>query len=132
MTVEEKSMLSSDMPAEIRDIKNYESNKFSVEKKKETSSEAAIISTKNKQPTSNHKQIYFLQIGAFRRKSEAENKKANLALIGFEANISKYQANSGLLYRVRIGPFSQIKRIDQVRLRLADNGIDVAVLQIIS
>ena len=127
--MEDKSIPPSTILAKIQDAKDYASNKFSLKKEREATNEIPSANTKNKQLISNHKRIYFLQIGAFRKEEEAENKKANLALIGFEANISKYQSNSGLLYRVRIGPFSQIKRMDRVLLRLADNSINVAILR---
>lgn len=76
------------------------------------------------------KWAYFLQAGAFRGKADAENMKAKLALLGFEASVSERQADTGTLYRVRIGPFNQMETMNRVRSKLSDNGVDVAVVRI--
>jgi len=73
--------------------------------------------------------IYFLQAGAFRDIDDAENTRAKLALLGFEAAISEKSNDSGLLYRVRIGPFPQIETMNKARAKLIDSGIDVAIVK---
>lgn len=73
--------------------------------------------------------IYFLQAGAFRDIDDAENTRAKLALLGFEAAISEKANDSGLLYRVRIGPFQQIENMNKARAKLIDSGIDVAIVK---
>ena len=75
------------------------------------------------------KWIYFLQAGAFREPSDAENAKAKLALMGFEASISERPSDSGPLYRVRVGPFNQLEIMTRARSKLSDNGVDVAVVR---
>ncbi len=75
------------------------------------------------------KWIYFLQAGAFREPSDAENAKAKLALMGFEASISERPSDSGPLYRVRVGPFNQLEIMTRARTKLSDNGVDVAVVR---
>ncbi|MBC7414924.1 MAG: SPOR domain-containing protein [Herminiimonas sp.] len=75
------------------------------------------------------KWIYFLQAGAFREPSDAENAKAKLALMGFEASISERPSDSGPLYRVRVGPFNQLEVMTRARTKLSDNGVDVAVVR---
>ena len=76
------------------------------------------------------KWAYYLQAGAFRAKADAESMKAKLALLGFEASVSERQADTGTLYRVRIGPFNQMETMNRVRGKLSDNGVDVAVVRI--
>jgi cell division protein FtsN len=73
--------------------------------------------------------IYFLQVGAFRDQAEAENAKARLALMGFEATTSERQADTGSLYRVRIGPFNQLETMNRIRGKLSDNGVNAAVVR---
>lgn len=73
--------------------------------------------------------IYFLQVGAFREQTEAENAKARLALMGFEAKISERQADTGSLYRVRIGPLNQLETMNRIRGKLSDNGVNAAVVR---
>ncbi|HYD78524.1 MAG TPA: SPOR domain-containing protein [Paucimonas sp.] len=80
------------------------------------------------------KYVYYLQAGAFREQADAEGAKAKLALQGFEASISEKPANDGtqggVLYRVRLGPYSQIDAMNRVRGKLAESGLDVAVVRI--
>jgi cell division protein FtsN len=76
------------------------------------------------------KYIYYLQAGAFREVADAENTRAKLALLGFEASVSDYRSNdTGVLHRVRMGPYSQVEAMNKVRSKLSDNGIDVAVVR---
>ncbi len=72
---------------------------------------------------------YHLQAGAFRAMEDAENTRAKLALLGFEAAISEKTSDSGVLYRVRIGPFPQPESMNKARAKLIDNGIDVAIVK---
>lgn len=72
---------------------------------------------------------YHLQAGAFREMTDAENTRAKLALLGFEASISERVNDSGILYRVRIGPFPQPETMNKARAKLIDNGIDVAIVK---
>ena len=73
--------------------------------------------------------IYYLQAGAFREIADAENARAKLALLGFEANVSDRATDTGVLHRVRLGPFNQVETMNKVRSKLSENGIDVAVVR---
>ncbi|MGV7208437.1 SPOR domain-containing protein [Oxalobacteraceae bacterium A2-2] len=75
------------------------------------------------------KYIYYLQAGAFREIADAESVRAKLALIGYEANISDRATDSGVLHRVRIGPFTQVEAMNKVRSKLSENGVDMAVVR---
>ena len=80
------------------------------------------------------KYVYYLQAGAFREQADAEGAKAKLALQGFEASISEKSAGDGTqggtLYRVRLGPYSQLDSMNRVRSKLAESGMDVAVVRL--
>lgn len=73
---------------------------------------------------------YYLQAGAFREQSDAENAKAKLALMGIESTISERSSENGTLHRVRVGPFAQVEPMNRMRARLSENGVDVAVVRI--
>jgi cell division protein FtsN len=73
--------------------------------------------------------IYYLQAGAFREVADAESARAKLALLGFEANLSDRATDTGVLHRVRLGPFNQVETMNKVRSKLSENGIDVAVVR---
>ena len=72
--------------------------------------------------------VYYLQAGAFREVGDAENTRAKLALLGFEATVSDRATDAGVLHRVRMGPFTQVEAMNKVRAKLSENGIDVAVV----
>jgi len=72
---------------------------------------------------------YYLQVGAYKTKADAEQQRAKLALQGFESKITRYE-NAGILYyRVRLGPFPQFEQMNRVRARLTEAGIDTAIIR---
>lgn len=73
--------------------------------------------------------IYFLQAGAFREMSDAENTRAKLALLGFEAAITDRTTDGGVLHRVRVGPYNGVESMNKARAKLLDSGIDVAIVR---
>jgi cell division protein FtsN len=72
---------------------------------------------------------YYLQAGAFREVADAESARAKLALLGFEANISDRSTDTGVLHRVRTGPYNSVEAMNKARSKLSENGIDVAVVR---
>lgn len=81
-------------------------------------------------PASDERFTYYLQAGAFREQSDAEATKARLALMGVAATIADRKTDVGTLYRVRVGPFPDVETMNRTRLRLSDNGVDVAVVRV--
>ena len=75
------------------------------------------------------KYVYYLQVGAFRETVDAENVRAKLALLGFEAAVTDRNSDTGVLHRVRMGPFNQVEAMNRTRSKLSENGIDVAVVR---
>jgi cell division protein FtsN len=73
--------------------------------------------------------VYYLQAGAFRDLSDAEATRAKLALLGFEAAISDRTSDSGVLHRVRMGPYNQVEAMNKARAKLLDSGVDVAIVR---
>ena len=72
---------------------------------------------------------YYLQAGAFREMTDAENTRAKLALLGFEANISDRGSDSGVLHRVRLGPYQTNEAANNARAKLLDAGVDTAIVR---
>jgi cell division protein FtsN len=83
-----------------------------------------------KTESTEEKWSYFLQAGAFREQTDAENTRAKLALLGVEARVTERQSENGTLYRVRVGPFNELEPMNKVRGKLSDNGVDAAVVRI--
>ncbi len=101
-------------------------DKFTVDKTKKAAGYIAEARTK---VGDDDNWIYFLQVGAFHEQTEAENAKARLALMGFEAQISERQADTGSLYRVRIGPLNQFETMNRIHGKLSDNGVNATVVR---
>lgn len=74
---------------------------------------------------------YFLQAGSFRSTNDAENQKARLALLGVVADIQSADlADRGVWYRVRVGPFIRMTKVEEVRASLQLNGIDTHFIKV--
>ena len=72
----------------------------------------------------------YLQAGAFQRADEADNMKAQLALLGVEAVIqTSTVASKGVLHRVRIGPFRSMDEVNRTRSLLSQNNIPVTLVK---
>jgi len=77
------------------------------------------------------KGIYFIQAGSFQNPADADNRKAQLAIIGFEASVEPVNLpDKGTWYRVRLGPYTKIDEINKMRSTMAANGIDVSLVKI--
>lgn len=74
---------------------------------------------------------YILQIGSFRSHGEADNLKARLALIGVQASIQTVIINDDdTWYRVRVGPYKNLKDLQQARTSLQRNNIEYMLLSL--
>lgn len=72
----------------------------------------------------------YLQAGAFQRADEADNMKAQLALLGVEAVIQTTDVpDKGMLHRVRVGPFRSVDEANRTRSLLAQNNIQVTLVK---
>ncbi|WP_440997621.1 SPOR domain-containing protein [Arhodomonas sp. SL1] len=75
-------------------------------------------------------QRYLLQAGSFRQADDADRMKAELALLGVEARVQRVELSGGeLWHRVRLGPFADLQRVNTIRRRLQDNGIETILLK---
>ncbi|SDV48380.1 SPOR domain-containing protein [Chitinasiproducens palmae] len=72
---------------------------------------------------------YYLQAGAYRTEADAQQQRANLALQGFSARVTKGESGSVTYYRVRLGPFSNLDDLNKVRRPLTNAGVDTAVIR---
>jgi len=72
---------------------------------------------------------YILQVGSFQSASDAEQMKAQLALLGSVANVQTVTVNGSTWHRVRIGPFKGARKADEMRRLLSDNQIDTLVMK---
>ncbi len=68
--------------------------------------------------------LYQLQVGAFSELAKADAMKANLALLGVVSNIQVIQSNGKKMYRVRVGPSTDIRKIEQIKKQLKAQNIN--------
>jgi cell division septation protein DedD len=71
----------------------------------------------------------FLQAGAFSNKDEAENRRAQLALVGIEGKITEIMKDEKPIFRVRVGPFDSPESASKARGDMARNGIDSVLIK---
>jgi len=67
--------------------------------------------------------IYFLQVGAFNKRADADAQKANLAIQGIQSQLSELTSDGNTLWRVRVGPFNTVEDSNAVRDKL--NGMSI-------
>ena len=72
---------------------------------------------------------YFLQAGAFTKAVDADQMKARLALLGFEAQVATASGETPLS-KVQIGPYKALDELNTARARLTQNGIDTILIKI--
>lgn len=73
---------------------------------------------------------YLLQAGSFQKAGDADSLRASLAIIGIEANIQVVELPGGeTWHRVRIGPFSDLRTVNEARARMAANQIEAIMLR---
>ena len=72
---------------------------------------------------------YVLQVGSFRKSSDAERLKAQLAMLGIQTNIQTATIDSGQTYhRVRTGSYTKADA-NTLRSRLKSNGHDAMMMR---
>lgn len=73
---------------------------------------------------------YSIQAGAFRTHKDADSLRANLLMMGFSPKIEKAVIGSATWYRVKMGPYSQLRSIDAIQSRLKSHHMEALVIEI--
>lgn len=82
---------------------------------------AKPVAVSEKSPSNS---LYQLQVGAFSELAKADAMKANLALLGVVSNIQLIQANGKKIYRVRVGPSTDSKKMERIKKQLKAQNIN--------
>jgi len=69
--------------------------------------------------------VYMLQAGSFSTHTDADRRRAELALHGIESHIGRAQVNGRNYHRVYVGPIEDLDRLNVLRSRLRAAKIDV-------
>ena len=76
------------------------------------------------------KGVYFIQAGSFQNPADADNRKARIAILGFESSVEPTNLpDKGTWYRVRLGPYTALEDLNKVRRVLTQNGIDASLVK---
>ncbi len=73
---------------------------------------------------------YFIQAGAFRTPEDAEQQRAKLLLMGFQARVTEREQSGRTVFRVRLGPFDKKDDADKVKERLDGNSVETALVRV--
>jgi cell division protein FtsN len=73
---------------------------------------------------------YFIQAGAFRTPEDAEQQRAKLSLMGFQAKVTEREQSGRTVYRVRLGPFDKKDEADKTKEKLDAQSIETALVRV--
>ncbi len=73
---------------------------------------------------------YFIQAGAFRTPEDAEQQRAKLSLMGFQAKVTEREQAGRTVYRVRLGPFDKKDEAEKVKEKLDGNSVETALVRV--
>lgn len=73
---------------------------------------------------------YILQAGSFRNSADADRVRAQIALQGVESKIVPYTIDDDTWHRVRIGPITNLQRLEETRSKLRQLKIEPLVIPV--
>ena len=73
---------------------------------------------------------YFVQAGAYGQSEDAEQQRARLAMLGFEARLTEREQGGKTMYRVRIGPFEKKDDAESTKEKLSGAGVESALVRV--
>ena len=62
--------------------------------------------------------VYVIQAGSFRKQPDADRVQAQLRKLGIDSSVQAVQIEQGEVFRVRIGPLTDLTEINRLRARL--------------
>lgn len=72
---------------------------------------------------------FFLQLGAFKDYSDAENLKAQVAFSGHIAYIQTIEIKDTQWHRIRVGPMTSGRKADVIKRNLEKNGFNALIIK---
>jgi cell division protein FtsN len=73
---------------------------------------------------------YILQAGSFRKLADADRVRALIALQGVESKIQKVTVDSDTWHRVRVGPITNLQKLEETRSKLRQAQIEALVIRV--
>jgi cell division protein FtsN len=92
--------------------------------------ETAASPTARSRPAVQEPGSYVLQAGSFSALGDADRLKARIALLGIESRIQRVTIDDDVFHRVRIGPISDLDRLNRIRRQLRDAQVDTLLMKV--
>ncbi len=73
---------------------------------------------------------YVLQVGSWKNFADADRVRAQLAIQGIESSIQKVSVDADTWHRVRIGPITDLNKLEDTRRKLREAQIDAMVIRL--
>lgn len=73
---------------------------------------------------------YILQAGSFRNHADADRVRALIAMQGVESKIQKVTIDKDTWHRVRVGPITNLRKLEDTRSKLRQAQIDALVIRV--
>lgn len=73
---------------------------------------------------------YILQAGSFRRREDADRVRAQIAMHGVESKIQPVTIDQDTWHRVRIGPITNLEKLEDTRSKLRQARIEALVIRV--
>lgn len=73
---------------------------------------------------------YILQAGSFRNHADADRVRALIAMQGVESKIQKVTIDRDTWHRVRVGPITNLKQLEETRSKLRNARIEALVIKV--
>ena len=73
---------------------------------------------------------YVLQVGSYKNFSDADRLRAQLAMQGVESSIQKVSVDADTWHRVRVGPITDLNKLEDTRRKLREARIDAMVIRL--
>lgn len=73
---------------------------------------------------------YILQAGSFRNHADADRMRALIAMQGVESKIQKVTIDKDTWHRVRIGPITNLQKLEETRSKLRQARVDALVIRV--
>ncbi len=74
--------------------------------------------------------IYFVQAGAFGQSEDAEQQRAKLAMLGYEARLSEREQGGRTMFRVRVGPYEKRDEAEAAKEKLTGAGVEASLVRV--
>ncbi|MDH5391790.1 MAG: SPOR domain-containing protein [Gammaproteobacteria bacterium] len=90
--------------------------------------DGTVTQPKTDSAVAKNQKTYFLQVGSFQANSDADKRRATLALLGITSSIQQAQINNDTWYRVKVGPILGKRSLNKVRDQLIENNIPTLIM----